>query len=72
MTWGQLVLDAWELDRLLKHALVQMKKVYIFNDCREVMINVVVDVIQGEFCCLYWNDFDFNSILLRNEGRSQK
>ena len=49
MTWGQLVLDAWELDRLLKHALVQMKKVYIFNDCREVMMNVVVDVIQGEF-----------------------
>ena len=42
------MLDAWELDRLLKHALVQMKK-YIFSMIREVMINVVVDVIQGEF-----------------------
>jgi len=48
MTWGQLVLDAWELDRLLKHAPVEMKKDYIFNDFRIGMIDAIVSIAQSE------------------------
>lgn len=48
MTWGQLVMNAWELDRLLKHAPVEMKKDYIFNDFRIGMIDAIVSIAQSE------------------------
>ena len=48
MTWGQLVMIARELDRLLKHALVEMKKDYIFNDFRKGMIDAIVSIAQSE------------------------
>ena len=48
MTWGQLVMNAWELDRLLKHAPVEMKKDYIFNDFRMGMIDAIVTIAQSE------------------------
>ena len=48
MTWGQLVMNAWELDRLLKHALAEMKKDYIFNDFRMGMIETIVSIAQSE------------------------
>jgi hypothetical protein len=48
MTWGQLVMNTWELDRLLKHAPVEMKKDYIFNDFRMGMIDAIVSIAQSE------------------------
>ena len=48
MTWGQLVMSTWELDRLLKHAPVEMKKDYIFNDFRMGMIDAIVSIAQSE------------------------
>ena len=48
MTWGQLVMSTWELDRLLKHAPVEMKKDYIFNDFRIGMIDAIVSIAQSE------------------------
>ena len=48
MTWGQLVMNAWELHRLLKHAPVEMKKDYIFNDFRMGMIDAIVSIAQSE------------------------
>ena len=48
MTWGQLVMDTWELDRLLKHTPVEMKKDYIFNDFRMGMIETIVSIAQSE------------------------
>tara|TARA_B100001093_G_scaffold477172_1_gene504191 strand:- start:18 stop:389 length:372 start_codon:yes stop_codon:yes gene_type:complete len=48
MTWGQLVMSGWELLRLLKHAPVEMKKDYIFNDFRTGMIDTIVSIAQSE------------------------
>ena len=48
MTWGQLVMSARELHRLLKHAPVEMKKDYIFNDFRMGMIDAIVTIAQSE------------------------
>ncbi len=48
MTWGQLVMNGWELLRLLKHALVEMKKDYIFNDFRIDMIDTIVTIAESE------------------------
>ena len=48
MTWVQLVMNTWELDRLLKHAPVEMKKDYIFNDFRMGMIDAIVSIAQSE------------------------
>ena len=48
MTWGQLVMNGWELLRLLKHALAEMKKDYILNDFRIGMINTIVTIAQSE------------------------
>ena len=48
MTWGQLVMNGWELLRLLKHALAEMKKDYIFNDFRIGMIDAIVSIAQSE------------------------
>ena len=48
MTWGQLVMNGWELLRLLKHALTEMKKDYILNDFRMGMINTIVTIAQSE------------------------
>ena len=48
MTWGQLVMNGWELLRLLKHALAEMKKDYIFNDFRMGMIDAIVSIAQSE------------------------
>ena len=48
MTWGQLVMNGWELLRLLKHALAEMKKDYIFNDFRMGMIETIVSIAQSE------------------------
>ncbi len=48
MTWGQLVMNTWELDRLLKHAPVEMKKDYISNDFRMGMIDAIVSIAQSE------------------------
>lgn len=48
MTWGQLVMNTWELDSLLKHAPVEMKKDYIFNDFRMGMIDAIVSIAQSE------------------------
>ena len=41
-------MSTWELDRLLKHALVEMKKDYIFNDFRKGMIDAIVSIAQSE------------------------
>ena len=48
MTWGQLVMSVWELHRLLKHAPIEMKKDYIFNDFRIGMIDAIVSIAQSE------------------------
>ena len=48
MTWGQLVMNGWELVRLLKHALAEMKKDYIFNDFRMGMIDTIVTIAESE------------------------
>ena len=41
-------MNTWELDRLLKHAPVEMKKDYIFNDFRTGMIDTIVSIAQSE------------------------
>ena len=41
-------MNAWELDRLLKHAPDKMKKDYISNDFRMGMIDDIVGFAQSE------------------------
>ena len=41
-------MNGWELVRLLKHALAEMKKDYIFNDFRMGMIDAIVTIAQSE------------------------
>ena len=41
-------MNGWELLRLLKHALAEMKKDYIFDDFRMGMINTIVTIAQSE------------------------
>ena len=47
-------MSTWELDRLLKHAPVEMKKDYIFNDFRMGMIDTIVSIAQSELIAYIW------------------